>query len=532
MPLLSQPTHDETALDAAARSGQVFATTSAGDVRATLHAWDSTLKRGAARNAWRTLPVNARELIDLLAGLPGVRPITTSTDGIEGGALVNGIEIARASSAIERNLRASWRRRTRGGPTPLLLIADDPETAGTVVAIGPVTHEGPLRLVSADALADVLRRASGLPALHAVRDLAEQLDHLDQTGVAGLTVKGLGTEHLFRERLRQTADWPALSVLAEAVAGSWRDALRSAGYELEELARGYLVRFAGAPVAVVHPVADVSAFAKLDAEGRPPEGILLEACRRTNADYGILAAGTRLRLFEAAPESGSAIARYLELDTAALAGDDRALLGLLTPAYLAEGGFSRLKSLVTVRQRRYSVPTRLVGLRVAAEIGAHTITIRHDGQIVAQHDRAVERFATTALLDHYLDLLAHKPGALRRALPLAQARERGEWPSVYDELWQRLEDKVGRSQAASQMIDVLLCCRDYPPEAVEQSVAGALAAGAIDGRAVQVLCRRTSERDRPATEHVMLDQRVRQVELPTPSISAYDELLDVNRSEH
>ena len=31
------------------------------------------------------------------------------------------------------------------------------------------------------------------------------------------------------------------------------------------------------------------------------------------------------------------------------------------------------------------------------------------------------------------------------------------------------------------------------PEAVEQAVSGALAAGAIDGRAVQVLCRRTSE---------------------------------------
>ena len=107
------------------------------------------------------------------------------------------------------------------------------------------------------------------------------------------------------------------------------------------------------------------------------------------------------------------------------------------------------KSLVTVRQRRYSVPTRLVGLRVAAEIGAHTVTIRHDGRIVARHDRAVERFSTTALLDHYLELLARKPGALRRALPVSQARERGEWPSVYDELWQRLDGDIRRFDAAS-----------------------------------------------------------------------------------
>lgn len=38
------------------------------------------------------------------------------------------------------------------------------------------------------------------------REPAESLEHLDRTGVAGLIVKGLGTEHLFRERLRQTAD--------------------------------------------------------------------------------------------------------------------------------------------------------------------------------------------------------------------------------------------------------------------------------------------------------------------------------------
>jgi hypothetical protein len=286
--------------------------------------------------------VNARELIDSLEALPGVRAVTGATQGIEASAIVNGIEVARAASAGERELRAAWRRRTRGGPTPLLLIADEPDGEGSVVTLGPVTYEGPVHLVDASALGDVLRRASTLPTLQAVRDLAEQLDHLDRTGVAGLTVKGLGTEHLFRERLRQTADWPRLSELAAPVHGAWRDALTACGYQLEELPRGYLARYDDAPVVVVHPVADVSAFAKLDAEGRPPEGLLLEACRRTNAPYGVLAAGTRLRLFHAAPESGSAVARYLELDTDALADDDRPLLGLLTPTYLAEGGFARL----------------------------------------------------------------------------------------------------------------------------------------------------------------------------------------------
>ena len=287
--------------------------------------------------------MNARELVDSLVVLPGVLPVTAQAVGIGSSAIVNGIEVAHATDPAERSLRATWKARTRGGPTPLLLVADDLEEDGALVALGPVTHDGPLRPVEASALADALRHASTLPGLQAVRDLAEQLAHLDRTGVAGLTVKGLGTEHLLRDRLRQTPDWPRLEALAQPVRGSWREALTAAGFEFDELPqRGHLGRFDGAPAIVVHPVADISAFAKLDAEKRPPEGLLLEACRRANARYGILAAGTRLRLFEAAPESGSAVARYLELDTAALADGDRPLLGLLTPPYLAEGGFARL----------------------------------------------------------------------------------------------------------------------------------------------------------------------------------------------
>jgi hypothetical protein len=364
--------------------------------------------------------------------------VTTTTNGIDGGALVNGIEVAHAASAAERSLRAAWRRRTGGGPTPLLLLADHPATDGAVVALGPVTNDGPLRVVSADALSDVLRRASSLPALQAVRDLAEQLEHLDQTGVAGLTVKGLGTEHLFRERVRQTADWPALTELSGAVAGSWRDALRGAGYELEELQRGYLARHGGAPVAVVQPVADVSAFAKLDSEGRPPEGILLEACRRTNAPYGLLVSGTRLRLFEAAPESGSAIARYLELDTEALAEEDRPLLGLLTPPYLAEGGFRRLMAEarafgVALRKRLDGAIRELVLPPLGRELGHWAAA---NGRDLADDEvrRELEASALTFVFRALFLLYAESAGYL----PVARdAYARGSLTQVARDAWEQ-----------------------------------------------------------------------------------------------
>ena len=45
------------------------------------------------------------------------------------------------------------------------------------------------------------------------------------------------------------------------------------------------------------------------------------------------------------------------------------------------------------------------------------------------HERLHGKYGTRAMLDHYLELLARKPGGLARSLPLAQERDRGNWPS-------------------------------------------------------------------------------------------------------
>lgn len=118
------------------------------------------------------------------------------------------------------------------------------------------------------------------------------------------------------------------------------------------------------------------------------------------------------------------------------------------------------KSLVTIRQNRYSVPVALAGLRVAARIGAREITISHAGSLVARHERLHGRFGTSAQLDHYLELLARKPGGLERSLALAQQRDCGAWPQAFDELWAALAGRYGRSEAARQMVNVLMLARE------------------------------------------------------------------------
>jgi hypothetical protein len=74
------------------------------------------------------------------------------------------------------------------------------------------------------------------------------------------------------------------------------------------------------------------------------------------------------------------------------------------------------------------------------------------------------------------------------------------------------------------MVDVLLLCREHDLEPVELAVRGALAAGAHDGRAVQVLADRQA---RPAPEALTeLPERLRAHERPEPTLFDYDQLIE------
>jgi len=188
------------------------------------------------------------------------------------------------------------------------------------------------------------------------------------------------------------------------------------------------------------------------------------------------------------------------------------------------------KSLVTIRQNRYSVPVALAGLKVSARVGAREITINHGGRVVARHERLHGKFQTSARLDHYLELLARKPGGLEHSVALAQERGRGAWPECFDELWAALTGRYGRSGAAAQLVDVMLLCRGHGPDRVELAVRGALAAGAIDGRAVAILARRAADGSPPLPAPLMgLEARLTAHDRPAPDLTDYDQLLGGTR---
>jgi hypothetical protein len=98
---------------------------------------------------------------------------------------------------------------------------------------------------------------------------------------------------------------------------------------------------------------------------------------------------------------------------------------------------------VTVKTNFYSVPVR-AGVRVEVRVHPLHVEIWHAGRLIARHERCHGRRQHVLDLEHYLDVLSHKPGAFAGSKPLAQWREAGRWPACYDELWTRLQGRHGK----------------------------------------------------------------------------------------
>lgn len=290
--------------------------------------------------------MNAAEAFKQLATLPGASPSRAEENGFIDGRLLAGIEFVHARPAPERSTRAAWKRRRGNGATPLVLFTDDPDAAGQVLLLGPLTADEPLRSVSAAAFAQLVAQIADLSELKAVRTFAREIATLDSGGLTGVVVHGIGTEHQLRTRLpEQRAEWEGLSNAIEGFAGKhWKELFTHLGYELvRRPERGYVARADGKKLLVIHPTRDADDFHRLTEQGTVREGALIEDCQAENVTCGILAADDRLRLYLTSDDAG-ALNRYLQLDIGRLADSDRPLLGLLGPEFVGGGGFERLLS--------------------------------------------------------------------------------------------------------------------------------------------------------------------------------------------
>jgi hypothetical protein len=142
---------------------------------------------------------------------------------------------------------------------------------------------------------------------------------------------------------------------------------------------------------------------------------------------------------------------------------------------------------------------------------------------VARHERSFGRYQQLLELEHYLDVLEKKPGALAGSTPLEQWRQRGRWPESFDRLWQSLRKRHGPQAGTREMIELLGLGKKHGWERLRQAVEEALAFGSSDAAAVRHLLAATElARSRP--EPFPLGG-LEQYERPLPPIQEYDRLL-------
>jgi hypothetical protein len=121
-------------------------------------------------------------------------------------------------------------------------------------------------------------------------------------------------------------------------------------------------------------------------------------------------------------------------------------------------------SRVSVRCCRYSVPASLVGRKVRVLLGASQLRV-FDGRCeVAVHQRSNRKGSMTLVLDHYLEVLRRKPGALPGATALAQARAAGTFTAEHEAFWAAARRALGDSAGTQELVEVLLLHRRYPHE--------------------------------------------------------------------
>ena len=191
---------------------------------------------------------------------------------------------------------------------------------------------------------------------------------------------------------------------------------------------------------------------------------------------------------------------------------------------LSESSFPTVDGLrcVRVRTNRYSAPLP-PGTVVEAKLRADYVEVWHEGARVACHERCYSRQQKILDLEHYLDVLRKKPGALAGSTPLAQWREAGRWPECFDRLWQALNMRHGRQEGTRQMIELLSHGSHEGWDRLRTAVEQALSLGCQDVAAIRHLLA-AGRLIKPSVAAIEIGVLAR-YERPQPVLSDYDQLL-------
>jgi len=186
------------------------------------------------------------------------------------------------------------------------------------------------------------------------------------------------------------------------------------------------------------------------------------------------------------------------------------------------------KGCVKVRTNCYSTPLK-PGTRPQVKLLPAYVEVWQERECVARHERSFQRYEQVLDLEHYLDVLERKPGALAGSSPLAQWRERGRWPESFDHLWESLRQRHGAQAGTREMIELLALGKRHGWDRLQQAIEESLALGCTNAAAVRHLVT-ANELVRSGTERLELSGLER-YDRPLPQMQEYDLLLGVTGAE-
>ena len=120
------------------------------------------------------------------------------------------------------------------------------------------------------------------------------------------------------------------------------------------------------------------------------------------------------------------------------------------------------KGRICVRQSFYSVPVGLARREVQVRLGATSFEVASPtARWWPVTHRSLHKGSEDLVLDHYLEILARKPGAMPGSTALVQARASGAFGPTHERFWIEARRKLGDGAGTRALIGALLLQRRH-----------------------------------------------------------------------
>lgn len=176
--------------------------------------------------------------------------------------------------------------------------------------------------------------------------------------------------------------------------------------------------------------------------------------------------------------------------------------------------------LVSVDSHHYSVPEKYVGTSVRVELGIFGVRFYKDNDLIASYERRYDG-NDSLCLDHYLDQLQYKSGALQDC----RAVQNHKFDVALIEIHKRLSERHPQKESNRQFVKILLLGRKYAQKDLIAAVNLSLECGAVDPSAVEMILRQPDAKQNKASESELKERLETQLQFEVEfDLSPYGQL--------